>query len=563
MIAVSSCSERQAVETCTRATLPFCCMFNNKTIECRPYLYWAAFAFLMLPLLPFLTNDGPVHMAFVDFMANAKQNDLASRIYIENKGIHPNFLAYQILRALLITGSPEFAEGFFQMVCLIGPSVAAYFAISQVNKDRAWLAVLIFPLSLNQSFFYGLYNFCFSVIFFFLSIGSYWWMQKQNSLRSIFFPIVTLYIGFFSHAGGFIASALAFFTLALASIVFTSKQDGNAAGRSQERLRIGLILLSMLPLLIIMLLGGDKGALVFGPSLRSRITKMFTMQFIGIHSSWESYIGMLLNAVFVVGIIWIMWEIVRNRHDPHSVYRRAIGAVAVLLVLSLLALTFPDSVGGGWTHFQRMSLFPFFMAVICLSYLPLGKRASLLLETGGILYALVLLGGALYVQNEAKKELVYLKEIDRRIGQHCSVVPVVVRRFPSEMSGLRYSPFFQVASRLELSGDRVVLFSYLARLTVYPVRYQAGHDPQYLIYDWKPAQESTRVEHVHVDRFEAATGLPADYILQWGETELARPKMQASLTTLLASAKQVYQSPDGRIRLFKRMTKASTKCTSA
>jgi len=140
-------------------------------------------------------------------------------------------------------------------------------------------------------------------------------------------------------------------------------------------------------------------------------------------------------------------------------------------------LAFPETLGGGWTHFRRFVIYPFFWALLLLAFQSFSTRARGALMGFGIAVSLGLVGSAMYRQSIFRSQMAPLAEVDRQVGSHCTVLPLVLNDavsagFPT------YNPLFQAANRLELRKDRVVLFNFLARLNVYPIRFIAGVEPQ-------------------------------------------------------------------------------------
>ena len=126
--------------------------------------FFLLFSVLLASVLPIYTNDGPAHLGIANFLAHAVEGSLANDMYRSNDTLNPNVAAYLVLTPLLKFVSTDHAESVVQLIALLGPPLAAYFAIAQIRYDRAWLAILILPLSFNQCFFLGLYNFCFSIL---------------------------------------------------------------------------------------------------------------------------------------------------------------------------------------------------------------------------------------------------------------------------------------------------------------------------------------------------------------------------------------------------------------
>ena len=516
-------------------------------------------------IFPFATNDGPIHLAFSHFLSGSSPFDgLSSALYRRSEPIYTNLTVYLVMSTLLHVFSPAVVEACIQAACLVGPPMAAYFALRQIDRDKTWLALFIYPLSLHHLFFLGLYNFCFSVSGFFLVIGSFLWMQKSGSVWRILAPVAALYFTFLSHAAGLIAAVVAISTLTLASCVLGLRQGRRPAQLIMEHGRQAAVFAALLPLLYLLLAhGGGGGAPVrYGVGLERRLMAMLYLNVINMHSIADKFAALMLSAMLWCGVVWAGVRLFKDRHfAPRASWERALGALFMVLVLFVLALVFPDTLGGGWTHFERMALFPLLAAPLCLACLPIRARGKLALITLITLASLVTLMTAVVAQSEVKRQLAPLAEVDRILGRHCSVLPLVFQARPVNKY-VNYSPFFHAASRLELRDDRVVLFNFLARLSVYPVRYQEGRDPQEKLFGWRPQQQDVRVHMADIAGFERNAGVPVDYILQWGEVGAASVDLQAKLPEVMRGSRLVYRSADGRVRLFMREPDGHGRCTS-
>jgi hypothetical protein len=144
------------------------------------------------------------------------------------------------------------------------------------------------------------------------------------------------------------------------------------------------------------------------------------------------------------------------------------------------------------------------------------------------------------------------------------VLPIVVEKKPWDQTGtpvwIDYQPYFHVASRLELTGDRVVLFNYLARLEVYPVRFRPIFEPQAQVFHWPPRWEKTVISTIDIDGFEASSGVKVDYILRWGFFNEAPEALRQQAEKATSQFKAVYKSPDGSATLFHRRSGGNSFC---
>jgi hypothetical protein len=540
-------------------------MVNKKNLS-DPALIVMGLVFIaaVFYILPFTTNDGPIHVAFSHFLSRTgPSGDLAFQLYRKSGPLYTNQTVYLILPFLMRFLSFGAAEAVIQAVCLVGPPAAAYFALRQIGKDKTWLTLFIFPLALNHLFFLGLYNFCFSVIGFFLAIGSFLWMQKSPSPWRILAPVGALYFAFLSHAAGFIAATIAVSTLTLVSCVLSFKQGKGLAQVIKEHGRHVAMFAALLPLVFLML-GQDGGdaRMKYGLNPLSRLIVMLRLRVIYVHSIADMLAALALSAILCVGVFKVAALLYRKRQTiAEKSLHGPLAALALVLMLGLLALVFPDTLGGGWTHFERMALFPFLAAPLCLAYLPIEKRARTVLAAVTAAATLVILLATVWAQSNMQKQIAPLAQVDRIIGRHCSVVPLV---FGAKLAGegINYNPLQHVISRLEYHDDRIVLFNFLARLSVYPVHFQEGRDTQAKLFKWRPQEQDASVNVVDIAGYENSSGLKVDYILQWGSVDGASAKLRRQLPEIMQDSRLVYRSADGQIRLFMRAPDERSRCTS-
>lgn len=524
-------------------------------------VFFMAFAAVLASALPMYTNDGPAHVGIANFLANAAADSLASQLYIRNESLHPNIAVYLVLAGLMQFVSIEQAESVVQLLALLGPPIAAYFLILQIHRDRAWLAILVLPLSINQCFFLGLYNFCFSITAFFLALAAYVWMQKSGAWKRALLPIAMLYLAFFAHAAGFIAAVVSIACLSLVrtGIALHARRSWDGIGGSLQRDIV--ILLGLLPLASLMIGGGSKGPMIYGTSPQARLFDLASLRILETNSPTDAKIALVLNLILIGGVLWGLKRLWQTRAGWRGEMAGLAGAVALVAALVFLALVFPDVMGGGWTHFLRMCLFPALVAPLCFAYLPLGRKASVLLVVVAVGSSSGLLASALRTQSKVKDELVQLAAVDRIIGKHCSVLPLILEKKPQDQY-TRYSPYFHLATRLEHQHDRIALFNFIVRLDIYPVQYREGRNVQELIFGWQPAQRRTAIQHLDIGQFEQRTGIPVDYFLRWGSADALQMPLKTEVAEIIQSSTLVYGSQDGRIQLYRRPISVRSRCTS-
>jgi hypothetical protein len=522
----------------------------------------AGVAVIIVAQHPLATNDGPVHVAFSSIIHNLGQpnHELQQQAYTVDFRPKPNLVVYFLMTFLMRVFSPDVTESIVQALCLIGPLAAGYFALHMIDPKNAWLSLFVLPLSLNQMFFLGLYNHCLSTAAFLLTIGAYFWMNTAPSIRRALVVSGALLLAFQCHASGFIMGVAGLGAMTAARFVLMMRRGYGPAQAAWELRCTLLSLLVPIFLAALFAIPHGIGIVSFGPGVDKRMYQFAILKLLAVSPSDKFIafgISLLLTAASAVAVV----RIARGRDLSSQRRDAAIGAIAAAVLAVIIMLGFPDHLGGAWTHFRRFIIYPYLWGLIILACQPIAARVSALLMTAGTVLTMVLLGSAVSRQAIIQEQMAPLAEVDQRIGSHCTVLPVVLDRVPvNEFGGpinLRFQPFYQFASRLELRHDRVVLFNYLARLENYPVRFRPNVEPQRLVFHWKHEQEDNDFDTIDIDSFERVSGMRVDYVLVWGRTEGQPPFFQKQIGTAVAGSVPVFRSQDGRVVLYHRMSEGS------
>lgn len=526
-----------------------------------PFLLCAVTA-LYVFCYPILTNDGPIHLSFSYLIANMDENPLQARVYIEDFGFVTNALAYAIMIPFIELVSPSFAESLIQCICLISPIVLGYLLIRRINRDNAFLAVFILPLSFNQMFFLGLYNYCLSISLFLVCLIVYDWLFNAPSFSKAVLLSVALLATFLAHPSGFIIAwcSLATVTGVNLLILLAEKMSLKKVVFDARHLIVGLCL----PVAVVPFLTSSDAdsAISFGLGPVSRAFQFLTLRLINI-AGWDSFVALGVAAVLLAGGLWAVLEVFRNP-DRWTRYA-AFGDVSIIaagLVSGLIMMIFPDVLGGGWTHFRRFVLFPYLWIVLLMACQRYSLRVKQMLTSVAVVATVLILGSVWVSEQTARAQIAPLAQVDGAIGSHCTVLPIVFSPFPVDSTGkeieLAYTPFFQAASRLELHDDRVVLFNFLARLNVYPVRFRPEAEPMGHLFHWKPHAHDVSITQIDIEGYEKHSGLPVDYLLVWGIPGPEHNRLQSQVEAEARKSDLVFRSEDGRMSLYRRPSQDST-----
>lgn len=526
----------------------------------------AAAVILQLIHAPFATNDGPVHVAFAQIIANHGAADwpLQSEAYSIDLRPTPNLISYFILLPLMKLVSAAAAESILQAICILGPVLAGWFAIRTLDAKNEFLAVALFPFALNQMFFLGLYNYSLSIAAFFLALALYLRLDAAPGLGRAAALAAGLLLAFFCHAAGFIMAVAGIASMAGAKIAVGLARGQPLAGLLRAQRHVLLALLAPLPVGLLFVSATGGAPIEFGSDVVSRVDQFIHLTVLDLSSDITRYAARGLRTALACGVIGVMGVAAIRKESWLSPPRLelSIAVMAAGITATLIMLFIPDTLGGGWTHFKRMLIFPYLWVVLLLACAPIARLGAVAALALAGVASVSLLASAIGIQRTIEQQMAPLAEVDRRIGPHCSVAPVVLESRPVDAAGapllINYTPFFQAASRLELKDDRVVLFNFLARLDVYPVRFKTAVEPQRHLFGWRPYQHDVRTQHMDIERYERLSGMPVDYLLVWGESG-SPTAIRRQVAAEAARSWLVYQSEDGRVSLYRRLT-ANGRC---
>jgi hypothetical protein len=519
----------------------------------------------------FTTNDGPVHVAMTIVLDKLGQPgyELTNAFYRSNVGPEPNWVTYVVLDALLKITSPYIAEKIVQSLVLISVPLAGRYALS-FRGPQTWLSLAVFPFTFNQMFFLGLYNFTASLTFFFVFMGlilrSVGPMHRRGVLHWIAITLC-LFLLYFSHAMAYATTMVALaamVTFELATILL----DTNSPLRARFKRTIvplaywGTASIPAFALFVFYFTRHSGADSWYGFGLWERIHHLFDLAILVRQFRFDP----LVSHVFQLGLASAMlysgyrrWQKTTDQTAEELGLSDAL--FFVFLCCIAIALAIPDVSGGGWTHYRRATLFVYFSAFLWISAFPAGNRLRVWFTVSASAVTGMLWLSMMYSQTFASAQTAELMSVAPYIRNHSTIAPIVYSWAGIEDDSdkpivAHYQPFFQGASRLQYEGDRVVLFSYNARLDVYPVKLREEMDPHPTLYSWGNDSKKMDVYHFNIEWFERASGRQLDYIVTFGRPTEESFRLLSELVQERIkefSFKKVYASPSGRVVLYERM----------
>lgn len=517
---------------------------------------------LLLPLLvalliygPLFTNDGPVHINFARAVLEGfSRASVQGRFYELRSGIEPNMAVYWLGAALLKVFPAAIAESIIQWLCFAWPVSMGIYALRQIDKGSTLLALPMALLVGNRLFNLGLYNSCLSIGGFLLVVAITIREMRTPRLRSGVYLFLALALTFLCHASGFLMAVVA----AGAFLLVGMWRHWRTTGTTEPLwaflpLAAGLATGAALELVPLLAHRGD--AVSYGVSLAARIGHLWRLQMIAAHGMPE----MVTTAFFIVLTGVAATGSFRARHVFW--HGDVAPLAAALAAVTLIALIIPDVAGGGWTHFRRSAPYPFFVLILLMAALPLPAFGATLVgfASGAMLLAQVVLTGLVHRDLSIARTGFVVAE--RLIGRGCTILPLMMNpadmtwEDPNRIEALRLARVSHEAVRYEMTLDRVVLYNWLARLSVYPARYRPAVNPHTHLFHWPDVQlVPGLMTRVDITGFERRVGWPVDFVLVRAlERDFASPARADVRAQLERGYRRVYTSPDRLISLYRRL----------
>ena len=186
---------------------------ERRTARWLLFLFWALVLIELVPLWSFRyipTTDGPSHLYNAIVLGDYLRSDRAAfrDFFVPNFRLVPNWIAPALLTGLTRFLPPLVAEKTLLSIYLVLFPVLARYALSSIGRRVEWLALLILPVTANFYLHEGLYNYCFSLAFFFVVVG--YWLRHGRHLtarQALCFSLLTGLL-YFSHLIGFIMAGI-------------------------------------------------------------------------------------------------------------------------------------------------------------------------------------------------------------------------------------------------------------------------------------------------------------------------------------------------------------------
>jgi hypothetical protein len=378
-------------------------------------------ALLLLGLVPLWavahvpTQDGGNHVEAVLGLLELPRSALLQRFYLPNYGLQPNWLTQILFAGLVQVTSPAVAEKLVLSGYLLLLPLAFRAALPRTARGR-WAALSIFPFVASYPFHMGFWNFSYSLVLWFVTLG--FWYRTRGRLgarRGLAFGALFLLL-FVAHSVSTAAalaamSAILGWRLALGWVGARGRPARRrrlVAGYLRRGLATALCAAPTLALLAAFMVRQPK-PLSYRPPFLDYLKHFFSLYALVSFDRWEIALGAAVALAVALGVGLTLRERRRRRLRPVD------GWLAAAVVATALYFAMPDAVADGAQLNDRLALYPFFAALLWLG-LAAGRRARV--------RAVALALAALFLAGTAFR-LVRYRELDGYLADYAAVASQV------------------------------------------------------------------------------------------------------------------------------------------
>ena len=481
------------------------------------------YVLLILHLIPlffgkyFLTQDGPSHLynafVFKDLVLN--HHSFYAQYFDINKVPNPNWLV-TVFYALVMMILPAFmAEKLFLVCYVLLLPFSFRFLIRQINPQSGFVTLLIFPLVYNITLFLGFFNFCFSIILYFYTVG--YWLKHQGvfSFRKQFVFLMLVTLTYFSHPVSFVVLCLTIGTLMLSALYQDTKNEDKPIVFFFKRLA-GLIIGLLPSTFFFLLFFRGSGSEI---SFTQRYLKGYIIdQLQNYGLNYFGKIDLVLCTAFIaiLALFFIYNLFARIRYK--RLYRLDV-LYLFFALFSIMTFFSPEEIAGGSVILIRLILYSNIIAILCISVYSYSEKLKWVSAYFFFGFAVFWLGFKAWHFEKIHEQLTDLMGIEDHISEGKTLLPFVVQKSNADGSPLDttrdidINVFLHASMYICLEKRLVCLSDYEASQSYFPLKWKPGKDPSMFF-----PESGEILTDSSLQAYFSKTGTLPDYILVWDET---------------------------------------------
>jgi hypothetical protein len=450
----------------------------------------------------FPSQDGASHVENAAILLHLARGDapVFHDYFMLGQWSSPNWLGHLLLAGLMAIAGPLAAEKMLLTAYLIGLPLAVRAAMRALRPESAPLAVLSVPLLYHCLLHYGFYNFCLSLVLFFVVLAYGLRGGRTPGLAALLLLLYGCHI--ISWGLALVALAVlaprAIARLALASLPSVAAAVWFVAGRG---------------------VGAAEGPIVTAAQRWKGLWHFSPMVFS--YAEGAQWLGaacaLALAAAAAVAMV-----------RSHAVRLALLSAV----VLGLYFVA-PPAASGGAVLLERLNLYFFLTLLPWVASAPWGRTGMRCLSGGALIFTLALAGLNWPWYLAADRLLLDFMSAAPVVRSNTTFVPLVYDpRGPGPLRDLYGEPLRHAAGHLAAARSAVNLDNYEAQTDLFPVRFRGDRNPGVFVGAMEENPPRVRLDSPWIDA-----------VLVWDPARTAPAPMGFA---------PVFTSPAGYLRLYER-----------
>ena len=513
------------------------------------------------------TTDGPSHLDNAIILRDYYRPD--HTIFREYLALNvrpvPNWVAPLVETTLASLMPPLVAEKLLLSIYLLLLPLAVLYAVTAIDRRAAGLALAAIPLAANFYLHEGLFNYCFSLVFFFFAIG--FWLEHGRHLRGTHAVGLCLLLGalYFAHLVGLAMAGV----LIGGMILWRGDWRPGSSGFGGS-IRTVAAATPWLALTIWFVSTEHSGR---AARLAARHTRPWAHRLVNVLSWMKSFRPeeLLAAGIEVALVGGLVFWLLRSRSRAAELRRRAgvdqplrarcasrwDGLLVIAGLYGLFFLAAPQAAAGGSMIVIRLACFPLFALFLwSAGQVRFATRSPLAAAKlrGGVAILAVIITLMLTVSHTAsywriRPYLAEFADAERHIPAGATLLPIYLsdgadvdphgRRLSSGSS-----PLVEAAGNFAAQRGILNLDNYEASVDYFPLQFRKDVDPYPRMID----------SGEDIAAYETASGKTVDYVLLWtGGIDVQGPAAAPIVQRLRGHYRPVFRSGHcGYAWLFRR-----------
>jgi hypothetical protein len=475
---------------------------------------------------------------------------------------HPNWLGHLVLAGLMALVPPTTAEKLLLSAYFLGFPLVVRYALTGVRADAEWLAVAAFPFAGSVVLHLGFYNYCLSLLLFFLVLGFWLHHRSRWTIGSLAVLALLAVLLYFSHIVSLITAFLAM------AIVLAWELACRLAARRNRSGVAGAFVLAflrrdVLPLAVALL---PAAVLAFhylltstsvepSPTSNGMLQKL--MELLSLSSLVTfNFDELWFSRLLAAALLLLTAAAVAGRWRRCRTVRLGDGFLLLAAFFAALYFFIPDRMAGGGMLTLRLLLLPYFALLLWLA----AHRAGALVRAAGQVAATAAAIGLLFLHAEKYQEFQGYYEEYLSAGEHVrantTVLALVFSHAGAEAQGEplseRFQPLLHVSGYLCALRGAVDLANYEAAESFFPIEFRPRFHTRGMVH-----QIDTMPPIVDFLAYAERTGRDIDYVLLQGlgEERMREPDLQPVFRQLEPAYDLTFvSSPRRFVRLYRLRT---------